>query len=122
MATIRDVAAQAGVSTATVSYVLNGQGAIPAETQARVMAAVAALDYQPRHAARALRGRSRTLGISMVSGYDRLADPAMAEVLAGMAYEASRQGFALLLIPRHDDAARTCVTVARSGQVDGILV
>lgn len=122
MATIRDVAARAGVSTATVSYVLNGQGAIPAETRARVMAAVVALDYHPRHAARALRGRSRTLGISMASGYDRLADPAMAEVLAGMAHEASRQGLALLLLPRNDDVARSCVAVARSGQVDGVLI
>ncbi|MFN5343498.1 MAG: LacI family DNA-binding transcriptional regulator [Roseiflexaceae bacterium] len=122
MATIRDVAAHAGVSTATVSYVLNGQGAIPAETRARVIAAVVALDYQPRHAARALRGRSRTLGISMASGYDRLADPAMAEVLAGMAHEASQQGLALLLIPRNDDVVRTCVMVARSGQVDGVLI
>jgi len=122
MATIRDVAAQAGVSTATVSYVLNGQGAIPAETQARVMAAVAALDYQPRHAARALRGRSRTLGISMASGFDRLADPVTAEVLAGMAQAASQRGLALLLIPMSADLARGCVSVARSGQVDGVVV
>ncbi len=122
MVTIRQVAAHAGVSTATVSYVLNGLGSIPAETRARVMESVTALDYQPRHAARALRGRSHTLGISMASGYDRLADPATAEILAGMAQAASLQGLALLLIPMSDDIAKSCVAVARSGQVDGIIV
>jgi DNA-binding LacI/PurR family transcriptional regulator len=122
MATIRQVAARAGVSTATVSYVLNGQGSIPAETRERVWQAVRELDYQPSHAARAMRGRSHTLGVSMASGYDRLADPATAEVLAGMAQAASQQGLGLLLIPMSDDLAKGCVTVARSGQVDGIVI
>jgi DNA-binding LacI/PurR family transcriptional regulator len=122
MATIRDVAAHAGVSTATVSYVLNGQGAIPEETRERVWQAVRALDYQPSHAARAMRGRSRTIGVSMASGFDRLADPVTAEVLAGMAQAASHRGLALLLIPMSDDLARGCVSVARSGQVDGVVV
>lgn len=122
MATIRQVAAHAGVSIATVSYVLNGQGSIPADTQARVWQAVHALDYQPRHAARAMRGRSHTLGVSMASGFDRLADPATAEMLAGMAHEASHRGLGLLLIPMSTDLSKQCVTVARSGQVDGIVV
>ena len=122
MVTIKQVAAHAGVSTATVSYVLNGQGSIPAETQRRVWEAVAALEYQPRHAARSMRGRSHTLGVSIAHGYDRLADPAAAEILAGMADAASQRGVSLLLIPRTDDPAAGCVRVARSGQVDGVVV
>jgi LacI family transcriptional regulator/LacI family repressor for deo operon, udp, cdd, tsx, nupC, and nupG len=58
----------------------------------------------------------------MASGYDRLADPATAEILAGMAQAASLQGLALLLIPMSDDIAKSCVAVARSGQVDGVIV
>ncbi|MFM2032045.1 MAG: hypothetical protein RLZZ297_810 [Chloroflexota bacterium] len=122
MVTIKQVAAQAGVSTATVSYVLNGQGSIPAETQRRVWEAVNALEYQPRHAARSMRGRSHTLGVSIAHGYDRLADPAAAEILAGMADAASQRGLSLLLIPRSEDPAAGCVRVARSGQVDGVVV
>ncbi len=122
MVTIKDVAAHAGVSTATVSYVLNGQGSIPADTQRRVWESVAALQYQPRHAARAMRGRSHTLGVSIARGYDRLADPAAAEILAGMADAASQRGLSLLLIPRTDDPAKGCVQVARSGQVDGVVL
>ncbi|HWQ14502.1 MAG TPA: LacI family DNA-binding transcriptional regulator, partial [Roseiflexaceae bacterium] len=47
-ATIKQVAQRAGVSTATVSYVLNGTGTVTEETRRRVLEAVAALDYQPR--------------------------------------------------------------------------
>lgn len=46
--TIRDIAAQAGVSPATVSLVLNGKGEITSETRTRVLEAVARLDYTPR--------------------------------------------------------------------------
>ena len=46
--TIRDIAAAAGVSPATVSLVLNGKGEISGETRARVLEAVAALKYVPR--------------------------------------------------------------------------
>jgi LacI family transcriptional regulator len=46
--TIRDIAAAAGVSPATVSLVLNGKGEISGETRARVLEAVAAMKYVPR--------------------------------------------------------------------------
>jgi LacI family transcriptional regulator/LacI family repressor for deo operon, udp, cdd, tsx, nupC, and nupG len=58
----------------------------------------------------------------MASGFDRLADPATAEMLAGMAHEASQRGRGLLLIPMSDDLSKQCLTAARSGQVDGIVV
>ena len=58
MSTIKDVAERAGVSTATVSYVINGKaesrGIAPA-TRQRVMDAVAQLGYRPSQAARRLR-------------------------------------------------------------------
>jgi len=72
-ATLKDVARASGVSTATVSFVLNatpGQ-TIPPATQERVRGAAAALGYQPHGLARALReGRSRIvlLAIGRVRG------------------------------------------------------
>ncbi|WP_212612310.1 LacI family DNA-binding transcriptional regulator [Pseudonocardia hierapolitana] len=61
--TQRDIAERAGVSTATVSYVLSGRrgGAKPPppETRERVLRAVAETGYQLDHAARSLR-RQRT--------------------------------------------------------------
>src|SRR6187399_2218698 len=64
MATIRDVARQAGVSIATVSAALNGKGQVSEETRRRVWAAAAAVGYAPNAIARSLRlGRSRLIGV-----------------------------------------------------------
>ena len=46
-ATLKDVAQEAGVSSATVSYILNGKRSISEETKARVMEAIKKLDYVP---------------------------------------------------------------------------
>jgi LacI family transcriptional regulator len=56
-ATIKDVAAQAGVGIGTVSRVLNDHPAVTDDTRARVRAAIATLDYHPNRAARALSRR-----------------------------------------------------------------
>src|SRR5579862_8769418 len=60
----RDVAAYAGVSTATVSRVLNGVVTVEPTLVDRVLAACAALHYRPNRAARTLRGgRSAMVGL-----------------------------------------------------------
>ena len=56
--TMRDVAQLAGVSQATVSYVLNGTASISQEVKARVHAAIQALNYKPNYNAKALKTRS----------------------------------------------------------------
>jgi LacI family transcriptional regulator len=64
MATIADVAARAGVGAGTVSRVLNDRPKVSAETRARVLAAIAELDYRPSAMARGLvLGRSQTIGV-----------------------------------------------------------
>ncbi|GMA27905.1 LacI family DNA-binding transcriptional regulator [Arenivirga flava] len=64
MPTIFDVAAAAGVSHQTVSRVLNGDDRVRPHNRERVLDAVAALDYRPHAAARALaRRRSGVLGV-----------------------------------------------------------
>jgi LacI family transcriptional regulator len=64
MATIIDVARQAGVSIKTVSRVLNNASNVREKTAERVRAAMKALDYTPSTAARELRsGRSRSIGM-----------------------------------------------------------
>lgn len=78
--TSRDVAAVAGVSVATVSYVMNGRTdrRIPAETRDRVLEAARRLGYAPNRSARSLR-RRRTEQVCLVVGsigvpvYDQLA-------------------------------------------------
>jgi LacI family transcriptional regulator/LacI family repressor for deo operon, udp, cdd, tsx, nupC, and nupG len=124
MATIKDVAERAGVSTATVSYVLNGTGTVTTATRERVMAAVSELNYQPNHAARALRGRSRTLGLLMPALSARLAEPGMGDVLAGLTESAARHDYSLLLTSCADEDAEHLLAeqLLRTGRIDGVLI
>jgi len=63
-ATIRDVAALAGVSIGTASKALNGQGKLRAETRDRVAAAARELGFAPNVLARGLlAGRTYTVGV-----------------------------------------------------------
>ncbi|MDR7252562.1 LacI family transcriptional regulator [Nocardioides sp. BE266] len=66
---LSDVAAEAGVSTTTASYILNGRAdemRIATETEERVRAAVARLGYRPNRSARSLRTR-RTATVGLIS-------------------------------------------------------
>ena len=98
-ATLKDVARASGVSTATVSFVLNetpGQ-TIPPATKERVRAAAAALGYQPHGLARALReGRSRIvlLAIGRLRGGRSLEG-----FIQGMSAELQAHGYGLLVYP-----------------------
>lgn len=63
-ATVKDVARHAGVSTATVSRVLNADGKVTDATRERVLASVKALGYKINSVARSLKTRhTRTIGI-----------------------------------------------------------
>lgn len=64
MVTIVDVARHAGVSTATVSYVLSGKRNVAPESQLRVLAAIEALQFRPNALASGLRSqRTRTVSL-----------------------------------------------------------
>lgn len=64
MATLKDVAAKAGVTVTTVSRILNNRGYIGEETRAKVYAAMQELHYQPNEIARSLSKKTnRTIGI-----------------------------------------------------------
>jgi LacI family transcriptional regulator len=93
-----DVARQAGVSRATVSYVLNGQadGRIPIseETRQRVLEAIKVLDYEPDSRAQALRsGSTKTIGVIIPD----LRNPHFVEYATGIEQAAHSAGYHLLL-------------------------
>jgi len=64
-ATIEDVAQAAGVSRAAVSKVLRDAYGVSDAMRARVTAAMTELNYRPRIAARAMRGRTYTIGVEL---------------------------------------------------------
>jgi LacI family transcriptional regulator/LacI family repressor for deo operon, udp, cdd, tsx, nupC, and nupG len=122
--TIKQVAARASVSTATVSYVLNGTGSVTDSTRRRVWDAIAELNYQPRHAARSMRGLSRTLGLVLPAQGGRLTDPALIEMLSGLADGAALRGYYLLIAPvaAGQDESELCLSLAQTRRVDGLAL
>ncbi|WP_239648679.1 LacI family DNA-binding transcriptional regulator, partial [Nocardiopsis chromatogenes] len=108
--TITDIARQAGVSTATVSYVLNDTPGtrIPEATRRRVTEAADELGYVPHASARSLRtGRSDLVVYAMPAV---TLGPLAARFLAGLADELQNRGFTLVL---HGDGASRGVRAAR---------
>src|SRR5581483_1063109 len=94
MASIKDVAKAAGVSTATVSRVLSNGLHVRAEVRERVMKAVAELGYRPNLLARSLRSQqSNTIGL-IVSDIRNPFFTSISRAVEDAAYE---QGFSVLL-------------------------
>lgn len=93
-ATVADVARVAGVSTATVSRVLNSSGVVAAPTRTRVLRAIESLEYRPNAAARRLAGAGTdTLGLIL----PELSGPFFSELLAGVEEAARAAGYHLLV-------------------------
>lgn len=92
--TIKDVARAAGVSTQTVSRVLNNRPDVSSDTRERVKQIITSMGYSPNVFARNLsRGRSNTLG---VIGYG-LVYYGSSSVLTGIENKANELGFSLTL-------------------------
>ena len=92
-ATIRDVAAQAGVSVATVSKVINGRYGVSAATHARVQAVIEDLGYEASLVARSLRNhRTNVIGILVAD-----LEPFSTELLKGAADVIRDTGFELVV-------------------------
>src|ERR1700726_4195362 len=102
--TIRDVAKAAGVSTATVSNVLNKTGKVGRRTHHIVLSAVKRLGYFPNAHARHLASRdSRTLGI-IVSD---IVNPFFPEVIKGFETRARQLGYDAILSDTNYEPQRT---------------
>jgi DNA-binding LacI/PurR family transcriptional regulator len=84
--TIKDIAAESGVSYPTVSYVLNNTRSVSPETRKKVMDAVQRLNYHPNAVARGLlRRRMDTIGIVLPYTTDFLtADPYLGPIIEGI--------------------------------------
>lgn len=82
--TIKDIAKEAGVSTAAVSYYLNGKKKLKEETEIKIKAVIEKLGYHPNFAAKALAtNKSKLIGFVLANG--SLEDnPFYSTLLAGM--------------------------------------
>lgn len=120
VATLRDVAALAGVSVKTVSNVVNGYAFVRADTRDRVNAAIDQLGYQPNLAARNLRaGRTGVIGLAV----PELKFSYFAELADAVLEAARRRGYVVLIEQTGGDRV-TELELLRGSRVtmmDGLL-
>src|SRR5919198_4805157 len=96
MTTIQQLAAQVGVSVATVSRALNGSAEVSEATRTKILALAQELDYTPSAAARTLvRRRSHVVGVVLDTGpgHPDLLHPFFQEVLVGLKHGAGAGGY-----------------------------
>jgi LacI family transcriptional regulator len=121
MVTIHDVAIRAGVSSTTVSHVINDSRPVSAELKARVEMAMAELGFQPNALARSLRRkRTHTLGLIVPDS----ANPFFAEVGRGIEDTSFAAGYSVILCNSDGDGARELLymDLLVQKQVDGVLL
>ncbi|TLZ36304.1 MAG: LacI family transcriptional regulator, partial [Gammaproteobacteria bacterium] len=118
--TLRDVAREAQVSTATVSRVINGHGNVSDATRERILGIAERLRYVPDSAARSLStGLTHTIGVLLPDLYGEF----FSEIIRGIDEAARRRGLHLLLSGVHGSARETATTIrALKGRVDGLLI
>jgi LacI family transcriptional regulator len=121
MSTISDVAKRAGVSTMTVSRVINSSGYIAQETQERVEKAIAELGFVPNALARSLRFKqTKTIALVLTD----ITNPFFTTLARGVEDAASENGFTVMFTntdESSDEEAENLNTLLQK-QVDGVLL
>ena len=119
--TIKDVAARAGVSFATVSRALDNHPDISQETKARVRAVCAELGYVPNAAAKGLAGHAtHTIGLIVPD----ISNPYFYGMAAAVEQTAAAHGYRVLLSNsmRNTELEHRNIDNFLARQVDGLLI
>ncbi len=118
---IKDVAERAGVSTATVSHVINQTRFVREETRQRVLEAVEALNYQPSAIARGLATNStQTIGLIISD----IANPFFTAVARGVQDEIHQHGYHTIFCNTDEDPKREddYLRLLSARQIDGLII
>jgi DNA-binding LacI/PurR family transcriptional regulator len=120
MATMTDIAREAGVSLSTVSYALSGKRPISAQTRERIQSAITRLEYHPAASARALAlKRTSLLGVAVPQR--EAANPQVVMEFVGSFLSAAHaEDFDIVLVTA-EDHERT-LRVVEEGKVDALIV
>jgi len=120
-ATIKDVAKQAGVSTATVSHVINNTRYVSDQVKQRVHRAMDDLGYVSNHIAKALRGgATKTIGIIIPD----ISIPYFGQVVYAIEEQLRAAGYMMILCDSAEsfDREKELIDHLCSYQVDGIIL
>lgn len=118
---IRDVAKKAGVSTATVSRVINESGYVKEETKQKVLAAIAEAEFVPNAIARSLSIRdSSSIGVIVPD----IANEFFSSIISGMGEMASNNQYNIVLFDTGEMQEREhqCLQIAESQRLSGLLI
>lgn len=122
--TIKEIAAQCGVSPSTVSLVLNGSEKIKKSTREKVLKAAKTLDYRPNEMARSLVSqRSRCLSVTVPNLQHVFSDVYFGEIISGIYQEANEAGYKILLDIAQESfiADKEYLNILRNRRADGML-
>ena len=120
---LKDIAKEANVSTALVSYVLNGRhlNRIKEETAERIKEVAARLNYRPNHFAKGMRTqKSNTIGLILAD----LANPFSAQIARIIEDELNHFGYNVLIgsMDENKDNLTELVDIFTRRQADGLII
>jgi DNA-binding LacI/PurR family transcriptional regulator len=124
--TIKDVAKAAGVSTAAISYALNGkEGKVSAETLEKIKEAITALNYIPDFSARSLaNNKSYLIGVVIPQTEDHsqliLENPFYSEIVSGIEFELRKQNYHFIL--SGVDKGKGYLDISMQRKLDGAII
>ncbi|QJW90893.1 LacI family DNA-binding transcriptional regulator [Spirosoma taeanense] len=121
---MKDIAQKAGVSTALVSYVLNGkekESRVGPDIAAKVRQIASELSYQPNYLAKSLRsGKTQTIGLIIAD----ISNPFFANIARIVEDEAKKHGYTVIIGSSDEDADKSwdLINVLLNRQVDGFII
>ncbi|MGK3115061.1 ribose operon transcriptional repressor RbsR [Candidatus Pantoea formicae] len=121
MATMKDVARLAGVSTSTVSHVINNNRFVSEQVREKVEQAIRELNYAPSALARSLKiNQTRTIGMLLTAS----SNPFYSEVVRGVENSCYERGYSLILCNTEGDEERMnrSLETLMQKRVDGLLM
>lgn len=121
MATMKQVAERAGVSTSTVSHVINNTRVVSPDVRARVLQVIGELRYIPSAVARSLKNdRTHTIGMMVPNN----SNPYFAELIQGIEDAAFKVGYNIILCNAYDDPQKQAayLRVLMEKRIDGLIL
>ncbi len=123
--TIKDIAKKAGVSIATVSFVINKTKPISSETKDRVEKTIKSLNYHPSKSARSLvTGNTGNIGFILTDDHFLRTEPFYTRIFLGTEFEARNEGYYILLTSIRSDYDKKDILprFVLNKSVDGIII
>lgn len=121
MVTIKDVALKAGVSIATVSYVINKSRRVNPETASRIRQAIQELNYHPSQIAQSLVTKATQILSVLISD---ITDPFFAPIVRGIEDVAVKAGYIVMVCNNDEDSSKTkrYLEILSRHRIDGVII